>query len=97
MFPKIMVPHNGWFNYKGKPYEQMDDLGGPSPIFGNTHKKNLWESKGGAFFVDLFFGFSRNSNLGLGKTGETKKRHTSCAVFFLKGMKGFWGGSRRSF
>ena len=28
-----------WMVYKGKPYEQMDDLGGPSPIFGNTHKK----------------------------------------------------------
>ncbi len=22
---------------KGKPYEQMDDLGGFTPIFGNTH------------------------------------------------------------
>ena len=23
--------------YNGKPYEQMDDLGGFPPIFGNTH------------------------------------------------------------
>ena len=37
MFPKIKVPQNGWFIiYNGKPYEQMDDLGG-TPIFGNTH------------------------------------------------------------
>ncbi len=42
MFPKIGVSQNGWFIiYKGKPYEQMDDLRGsalffgrPSPIFG---------------------------------------------------------------
>ena len=24
-------------NFMGKPYEQMDDLGGNTPIFGNTH------------------------------------------------------------
>ena len=29
MFPKIGVPQNGWFI--------MDDLGGFTPIFGNTH------------------------------------------------------------
>ena len=28
--------------YKGKPYEQMDDLGGPPPIFGNTHMYILY-------------------------------------------------------
>ncbi len=30
----------------GKPYEQMDDLGGFIPIFGNTHiylRKNSWQ------------------------------------------------------
>ena len=27
VFPKIVVPQNGWF-INGKPYEQMDDLGG---------------------------------------------------------------------
>ncbi len=29
VFPKIMVPQNGWFirENHGKPYEQMDDLG----------------------------------------------------------------------
>ena len=26
-----------WMVYNGKPYEQMDDLGGNTPIFGNTH------------------------------------------------------------
>ena len=27
-----------WMFYNGKPYEQMDDLGGfTTPIFGNTH------------------------------------------------------------
>ncbi len=26
-----------WMVYNGKPYEQMDDLGGKNPIFGNTH------------------------------------------------------------
>ena len=25
-----------WMVYNGKPYEQMDDLGVPLPIFGNT-------------------------------------------------------------
>ena len=35
--PKIggFYPQNGWFIRK-KPYEQMDDLGGNTPIFGNT-------------------------------------------------------------
>ena len=37
VFPKIGEnPQNGWF-IMGKPYEQMDDLGGKSTIFGNTH------------------------------------------------------------
>ena len=27
----------------GKPYEQMDDLGGFPPIFGNTHVFSLFE------------------------------------------------------
>ena len=28
----------------GKPYEQMDDLGGKPPIFGNIHMGILWEN-----------------------------------------------------
>ena len=28
----------------GKPYEQMDDLGGNTPIFGNTHIKKVYKS-----------------------------------------------------
>ena len=37
--PKIMVPQNGWWKNKGKPYEQMDDLGVKisTPIFGKRH------------------------------------------------------------
>ena len=30
-----------WMVYKGKPYEQMDDLGCFPPIFGNTQ---LWKN-----------------------------------------------------
>ena len=30
-----------WMVYNGKPYEQMDDLGGNTPIFGNTHIGNF--------------------------------------------------------
>ncbi len=37
MFPKILVPQNGWFLNNGKPYEQMDDLGVYTTIFGNTY------------------------------------------------------------
>ena len=37
VFPKIMLPQNGY----GKPYEQMDDLGGFPPIFGNTQNSFL--------------------------------------------------------
>ena len=39
MFPKIggNTPQNGWFLINGKSYEQMDDLGGFTPIFGNTY------------------------------------------------------------
>ena len=37
VFPRIVVPQNGWFIINGKPYEQMDDLGVPLfleiPIF----------------------------------------------------------------
>ncbi len=37
VFQKIVVPQNGWFIKNGKPYEQMDDLGGfTTPIFGST-------------------------------------------------------------
>ena len=35
-FPKIGVPKK-WMIYHGKPYEQMDDLGGKPTIFGNIH------------------------------------------------------------
>ena len=34
MFPKIVVPQNGWF-IRENPIK-MDDFGG-TPIFGNTH------------------------------------------------------------
>ena len=34
-FPKMDGENNG------KPYEQMDDLGGFPPIFGNTHITNI--------------------------------------------------------
>ena len=43
---KVKLKHMGvsknsgtpkWMVYKGKPYEQMDDLGVYTPIFGNTH------------------------------------------------------------
>ncbi len=36
-FQKIGVPQNGWWKFHEKPYEQMDDLGGNTLIFGNTH------------------------------------------------------------
>ena len=32
-----------WMVDNGKPYEQMDDLGGKLPIFGNTHVEKLLE------------------------------------------------------
>ena len=35
--PKIGGKPPKWMVYNGKPYEQMDDLGGNTPIFGNTH------------------------------------------------------------
>ena len=36
--PKMGVkPHKMDGENNGKPYEQMDDLGGFPPIFGNTH------------------------------------------------------------
>ena len=36
VFPKIVVPPNGWFTMVPNPIK-MDDLGGFPPIFGNTH------------------------------------------------------------
>ena len=35
VFPKIVVPQNGWFIMEIP--IKMDDLGGKTPIFGNTH------------------------------------------------------------
>ena len=29
----FLTPQNGWLVYNGKPYEQMDDLGGPLLFF----------------------------------------------------------------
>ena len=37
MFPKIGVPQNGWFIMENPIRIRMDDLGGNTPIFGNTH------------------------------------------------------------
>ena len=39
VFPKIMVPQNGWFIMEN--LIKMDDLGGKPTIFGNTHL-NIW-------------------------------------------------------
>ena len=39
VFPKIMVPQNGWFITENP--IKMDDLGGNTPIFGNTQMS--WE------------------------------------------------------
>ena len=36
VFPKIVVPQNGWFT-RETPIK-MDDLGGNTPIFGSTPK-----------------------------------------------------------
>ncbi len=35
VFPKIggFYPQNGWWKFHGKPYEQMDDLGGKNHYF----------------------------------------------------------------
>jgi len=35
VFPKIVVPQNGWFIVENP--IKMDDLGRKNPIFGNTH------------------------------------------------------------
>ncbi len=41
VFPKIGGKTPKWMVYNGKPYEQMDDLGGfYHPYFGNTG--NIW-------------------------------------------------------
>ena len=46
--------------FHGKPYEQMDDLGGPTPIFGNPHVKVLhffgfWMAACAVLARDSFF------------------------------------------
>ena len=76
MFPKIGVPQNGWFIINGKPYEQMDDLGGVTgpmvPLFLlETPEKNsslldvfhLEDAPGGGF--RLPFGAEEISQLGI--------------------------------
>ncbi len=38
VFPKILAPQNGWFTkFTMETPTKMDDLGGNTPIFGNTH------------------------------------------------------------
>ena len=41
---------------KGKPYEQMDDLGGKPPIFGNTHMKQEGKTDSFPWSLALFLG-----------------------------------------
>ena len=57
--PKNRVPQNGWFIMVPNPIK-MDDLGGNTPIFGNTHM-NLQITGGiedgeiwGSFFAESF-------------------------------------------
>ena len=43
------TPQNGWWKFHGKPYEQMDDLGGKNPLFLEGHpcrlKQDVWIRK----------------------------------------------------
>ena len=66
-------------NNGSKPYEQMDDLGGFSPVFGNTHLESSWKMSRKVESMSFYILFVVQPPFGeihpfLWKKGATKPR-----------------------
>ena len=82
VFPKIVVPQNGWFIMED--LIKMDDLGGKPTIFGNPQIQTKVQKNSAAsnFETKIFFGFQKYLQVHFRKhSKKSKKCHPISCLF----------------